>query len=528
MTVTEPRDTDTIEPMDSTTTEASDSSLSQQSGDPTKRRWWPWVVVVLAIAAVVAFVVVQTSSSTTSVDSTDQELSTATVQQLDLVVTETVSGTLGYGDAEAITFRTSPDGVDNVYGALAGVITKAPEDGVVMVAGDVLYEVNAAPVVVLYGDTPVYRALDRRTSDGEDVMFLEQSLVDLGYDPDGDITIDEEFTTATRAAIELLQEDIGANVDGGFALGEMLFTPGPTYVAEALVREGDQVQSGQNIIALSAAPSGTYTWIAAEGTIVGQGGVLYRVDNQPTVLLHGEVPAYRAMASGDNGTDVTQLQTALIDLGFATDDLANGEFDDATLKAVLAWQLSNGAYPDGVVNLGEVVFLPGSLRIGEVVAATGDTAMNGSPVIMTSASSTFVTVELATTDQSLVSVGDTVDVELPDEVVVEGTVTSIGTVALANQAGESFFEMIVAINDTEATAGLDEAPVDVAIVSDSAGDVYAVPVTALVALAEGGYAVEVVDNGTTYLIGVETGLFADGLVEVSGSGLSAGLLVVVP
>jgi peptidoglycan hydrolase-like protein with peptidoglycan-binding domain len=359
-------------------------------------------------------------------------------------------------------------------------------------------------------------------------MFLEQSLVDLGYDPDGDIEIDEEFTSATRAAIELLQEDIGAEVDGGFSLGEMLFAPGPTYVAEALVSVGDQVQFGQPVIALSAAPQGTFTWVAEEGAIIEQGDVLYRVDNRPTVLLYGETPAYRAMALGNEGTDVAQLQAALINLGLAPGDLPIGTFDDATLEAVVAWQISTGAHPDGVVNLGEIVFLPDSLRVGEAVASTGDTAMNGSPVIMTSASSTFVTVELATTDQSLVDVGDVVDVELPDEVVVAGTVTSIGTVAQTNQSGESFFEMVVTINDLDATVGLDEAPVDVDIVSDTASGVLAVPVTALLALSEGGYAVEVVDDGSTHLVGVETGLFADGLVEVIGSGLSAGDLVVVP
>jgi multidrug efflux system membrane fusion protein len=528
MTTTEPLETESSETVGIPQSDGVVNEGDASSGQSGSRRWWPWIIVVLGIVAVIAVVVAVASSSSTSIEATDQEFSTATVKQLDLVVTETVSGTLGYGDVEAVPFRSSPVGVDNVYGVLAGVVTSAPDEGVVVVAGDVLYEVNSAPVVVLYGDTPVYRALDRRTSDGEDIMFLEQSLVDLGYDPDGDITIDEEFTSATRDAIELLQEDIGATVDGGFALGEMLFTPGPTYVAEALVGTGDQVQSGQDVIALSAAPSGTFTWIAAEGVIIGQGDVLYRVDNQPTVLLHGEVPAYRAMASGDRGTDVTQLQTALIDLGFATEGLVVGEFDDATLKAVLAWQLSNGAHPDGVVNLGEVVFVPDGLRVGEVVASAGDTAMNGSPVIMTSASSTFVTVELASTDQSLVKAGDSVEVELPDETVVEGTVTSIGTVAQTNQSGESFFEMVVTVDDTEATTGLDEAPVDVGIVSDSAEAVYAVPVTALLALAEGGYAIEVADSGTTYLIGVETGLFADGLVEVSGNGLSAGLLVVVP
>ncbi len=205
-----------------------------------------------------------------------------------------------------------------------------------------------------------------------------------------------------------------------------------------------------------------------------------------------------------------------------------GTFDDATLQVVVAWQDSIGAHPDGVVNLGEVVFLPDSIRVGEVVASEGDMASQGSRVIMASASSIFVTVELATTDRSLVAVDDTVAVELPDEAVVEGTVISIGTVAQTNQAGESFFEMIVTINDPAATLGLDEAPVDVDIISDSATNVLALPVTALLALAEGGYAVEVVDEGSPRLVRVETGLFADGLVEVTGSGLSAGDVVIVP
>jgi multidrug efflux system membrane fusion protein len=492
------------------------------------RKWWPWILGALLVVVAVVVASAMTSSSDSSVAADGEELSTSTVRRQDIIVTETVSGTLGYGDAEDIAFRTSQIGVESVYGALAGVVTSAPSEGDVIAAGEVLYEVNAAPVVVLYGDTPVYRSLDRRTSDGEDVMFLEQSLVDLGYDPDGDIEVDEEFDSATRAAIELLQEDIGANVDGGFSLGEMLFAPGPTYVAEALVGDGDQVQFGQPIVALSAAPGGTFTEVAAEGSIIEEGGVLYRVDNRPTVLMYGQTPAYRAMASGDEGTDIAQLQSALIELGFASDDLETGMFDDATLEAVVVWQLATGAHADGVVNFGEVVFLPDSLRVGEVIASTGDSAMNGSLVVRTSASSTFVTVQLAAADQSLVAVDDSVDVELPDGTVVVGTVTSVGTVAQANQAGESFFEMIVTINNAEATVGLDEAPVDVDIVSDSASDALAVPVTALLALSEGGYAVEVVDGGSTRLVAVETGLFADGFVEITSTGLSAGDIVVVP
>ena len=48
-------------------------------------------------------------------------------------------------------------------------------------------------------------------------------------------------------------------------------------------------------------------------------------------------------------------------------------------------------------------------------------------------------------------------------------------------------------------------------------------------IAEGGYAVEVADaDGSTHLVGVETGIFDDGWVEVTGGGLEEGLAVVVP
>ena len=85
------------------------------------------------------------------------------------------------------------------------------------------------------------------------------------------------------------------------------------------------------------------------------------------------------------------------------------------------------------------------------------------------------------------------------------------------------------LDDPESAQGLDQAPVDVEVVSDRADDVLAVPVTALLALAEGGYAVEVVtDDGSTVLVAVDPGLFADGFVEVTSDSLQAGMEVVVP
>ncbi len=73
--------------------------------------------------------------------------------------------------------------------------------------------------------------------------------------------------------------------------------------------------------------------------------------------------------------------------------------------------------------------------------------------------------------------------------------------------------------------GLDRAPVSVELTREARRNVLAVPVTALLAQRGGAYAVELAGGG---LVSVETGVFADGWVEVSGGGLREGARVTVP
>ena len=92
--------------------------------------------------------------------------------------------------------------------------------------------------------------------------------------------------------------------------------------------------------------------------------------------------------------------------------------------------------------------------------------------------------------------------------------------------------MTVRLTHPDAAANLDEAPVSVNIISAQAHGVLAVPISALVALAGGGYAVEVVHGSGTLttrrLVPVQTGLYSNTLVQVSGAGLAAGEEVEVP
>lgn len=391
-----------------------------------------------------------------------------------------------YGESPA--YRDMAAGAETlaVQGRLVGTITAAAEPGAPLAQGDVLYRVDGEPVVVLYGDVPAYRTLfDAPTNlQGEDVEQLEAALVALGYDPDEAVTVDREFTSSTAQMVEAWQEDVGAETDGIVHHGEVIFIPGPAQV-RTIAAVGDSTGGGAPVASL--------------------------ITGEPMV-----------------GRDVEQLEAALAALGFDPGEI-DGTFTDETRAAVSSWQASTGLEQDGVVDLGEVVFLETSVLVSDGLSSVGSRVGPGSPVLAVSSSDKVVRVNLPARDQGVVSVGDDVIVVLPDFSETPGVVVSVATTATVDQGNQAVFEVIVELLDPSVAGSLDEAPVDVDVISDSVEGVLAVPVSALVALSEGGYAVRV-DNGggSSRLVAVDPGFFADGLVEIAGDGLKAGDRVVVP
>ncbi|HEY2304348.1 MAG TPA: hypothetical protein VGI05_00550, partial [Streptosporangiaceae bacterium] len=110
--------------------------------------------------------------------------------------------------------------------------------------------------------------------------------------------------------------------------------------------------------------SGTLTWLPFAGQVIGQGHVLYRVDNGiPVVLLCGSVPDWRAMSEGDSGADVTQLNHDLVNLGYADSaDIAALGWNYYSWEAQTAVQQMQSALgissPSGALPLGSAVFEP--------------------------------------------------------------------------------------------------------------------------------------------------------------------------
>jgi peptidoglycan hydrolase-like protein with peptidoglycan-binding domain len=358
----------------------------------TRRMVVPVAAVVLAAAAGGATWAVagDDSSSGTGTSATTGARATATVERRDLVQHETVDGTLGYDDAEAL------------YAPAMGMVTALREPGTVVRRGQALYWLNGRPVTLLYGAMPMHRPLDASSDDGRDIRELERNLVELGYDPDGDVEIDREWDWATTAAVKRWQEDIGLE-------------------------------------------------------------------------------------------------------------------------------------ETGTVELGQIVFLPGPRRIGELQTTVGAPLQPGSEVLETTSTTRVVTIDLDATRQSLVSEGDPVSVELPDGRTIDGTITTVGQVAESEtnpetgEQGDPTIPVEVRLARGAKTASLDQAPVDVSLQKDRVENAFTVPVGALLALAEGGYAVEVVEpGGSTHLVRVEPGTYADGMVEITGNGIDDGTKVVIP
>jgi len=284
--------------------------------------------------------------------------------------------------------------------------------------------------------------------------------------------------------------------------------------------------------------SSTFTTLPAVGQIVRRGQSLYAISGTPVVLLYGPVAAWRAFASGmSSGRDVAELNANLDALGYGK-RLHGDRFTAATAAAIRAFQSARGISPTGALLLGSVVFEPGPARVTSVTPTLGATVQPG-PVLAITSLVRQVAIQLDAAQQSEVKVGDPVTITLPDNSTTPGKVSYVGTVATvpsADQGGGGgsstpTIEVDVTPSDPAATGHLDQAPVNVAITTASVRNALVVPVAALLALGSGGYAIEEIGStGAHHLVAVELGIFddADGLVQVSGTGLAAGQRIVVP
>jgi peptidoglycan hydrolase-like protein with peptidoglycan-binding domain len=285
---------------------------------------------------------------------------------------------------------------------------------------------------------------------------------------------------------------------------------------------------------------GTYTRLPEAGDKVDCGDVLYRVDDDPVLLLCGAVPAYRDLHVGDEGNDVRQLNRTLHELRYdhaagVRVDPADRGFTWKTEGALRKLQNDKGLDPTGALDMDEAVFLPASVRIAKVTGELGGSARPGTRVAQATSDTLEVQAGLDASQQGEVERGDRAQITLPGNTSVTGKVGRLGRVAEAAEGqsadpGAATIPASISLDDPEKVRGLDRAPVQVDITTKGVENVLSVPVTALVGKSGGGFAVEIVrDGGRRELVAVQLGLFdtAEGRVQVEGD-LREGDHVVVP
>ena len=255
----------------------------------TRRR----VAALLAIAGValgVAGLVVLGGSGTPARGGPPIASSAAVVvERRDLVLTDTESGTLGYADPET------------VYDRLGGTITWLPAVGEAIDPGGELYAVDGAPVVLFAGATPAYRELAPGVGGGADVLELNRDLVDLGFDPEGQIALDDDWQSGTTDAVRRWQASRGLAQTGTIALGRIVFLPGAQVVTAVDPQLGSDVAlSSRRSPAQTPAVAGS---AARSDGSAGPHAELVDLTTSTTSTTHGHRPgraadrALRAMAA---------------------------------------------------------------------------------------------------------------------------------------------------------------------------------------------------------------------------------------
>jgi hypothetical protein len=308
----------------------------------------------------------------------------------------------------------------------------------------------------------------------------------------------------------------------------------------------------------SGSGAGTFTWLPAVGQVIRQGQVIYKVSQSPVVLLLGSVPAYRDLSEGMTGADVQELNADLVSLHYASASSLGPRsgwdyFSAETASALEGLQSHLGLTGTGTLPLGQAVFVPSAVQVTGLGtgAVPGAPASAGSVVLTGSSLTPVVTVSLDASLQTEVAVGDTVSVTLPDGNATPGVISSVAVASAPSSSqgssgssggnqgpgsgsgsspGQATITVLVSLTNPKAAGSLNQVPVEVTITTGSVSNALVVPVDALLAQPDGRYAVEVTGPGGHHLVTVAPGLFDDaaGLVQVTGSGLSAGQHVVVP
>tara|TARA_B110000014_G_scaffold243188_1_gene213355 strand:+ start:2817 stop:4379 length:1563 start_codon:yes stop_codon:yes gene_type:complete len=479
------------------------------------------------------------------------ELTTISIQKGDLAKKEEYNGTLRQTDKKILNSPTN------------GVVTFLPKEGSIVNFGEVLFIIDNKPVILLQGNTPFYRTLDLNSDPGVDIKQVEEALVYLGY-ADSTFVPDEVFDEQTSKMLNTLYIDYGIDTKSEITPTEQVLInqkQNEIELLENIVSDGgtslSEVNNKKKLLddAKENATKENIAWQAAETEIERIRNLIdeltYESMSEDTRVgrkaqyeedIKTQERIQSREAGKESGIDATE-QLAIDNAQETYDDTLESYNEGVDRDAELAkareelneLQLSSISETFSPTN----AFASNtSIIAGSIINDVGSAVALNSPLYNISSVGIEVVFQVDATDQETVTLGKNVEIELPTDERVPTVITFIDQVVTQTQAGD-FIEVVLEVLNPEEVEAYDQAPVKVFLTTEVSENVLYVPVNALLALAEGGYALEVYEGlaegstfegesgvDTTY-VAVEIGVFTDGFVEVIGN-IQEGQLVVVP
>ena len=487
-----------------------------------------WGLAVAIGGAALVGVLTHAPKGASAAPSLDAAVAEAAVTRQTLSEQDQVNGTIGYAGAYAVL---------NLYSAPPSTATVAQAQHAVDAARQALSDTQASIDFTNQQDAAAIAADQSQFQ--ADQQRLAQAQAKFSADGCGSqstsAVCQADATAVQNASQAVAGDQSNLAKDQAKQQGDQISNQTKLHQAEQSLTSAQdsynaKVQPGGGSSGGGGGSAGAYTALPSVGQTLGRGQTIYAVNGRPIPLFFGRTPLARQLTFGVSGDDVKELEENLIALGYGDGLTADGNFTQADATAVKRWQAALGVAQTGVVNPGEAVLLPGQLRVSQVKVPTGASAQTGQEIIDGTSPDHVVTVNLDARKQTLVKVGAGVDVALPNGSRVKGTITDVGTVATTSGSGaqqQTTIPVTVTLADNGAAGKLDAATVTVYVTRNSHQNVLTVPITALMVLESGGYAVETADRSHRR-IPVQTGIFSNGRVEISGAGIVAGLKVLAP
>jgi peptidoglycan hydrolase-like protein with peptidoglycan-binding domain len=165
--------------------------------------------------------------------------------------------------------------------------------------GGELYWMDAEPVLLMYGSTPAYRALQEGVADGEDVEQLEANLAALGFDPG---VVDEHFTSSTTAAVENWQRSKGLDETGQLELGRVVFLPGARRIGARKTPVGQALADGSEVLETSSTRHVVEVELDVEKQAYARRGDRVRVTLPGGATVRGRITSVGQVAHAKSGS----------------------------------------------------------------------------------------------------------------------------------------------------------------------------------------------------------------------------------